>query len=348
MTLKEVSADRNNNLDLIRFCAALLVILCHAYPISMGEGHMDLLGRITGGQIHFGNLAVCIFFLYGGFLIAKSAERLQTAGAYFKARVFRLFPCLIAVTFFLSFLAGPCLTTYSLGEYFSQKGTYLDLLNSIMVLTHNLPGVFEGNIYGQTVNGPLWTLPIEFLCYIMCFLIWGIGLLNEKWMKWTIPLFAAGMIGLKLILDPQGLLVSALRPAGLFYAGMLYYVYRDKIRLYWQGALLCLCALVFFTWRGFLDVVIYVFLPYLLMYIGYGTRYKFSNFARYGEISYGIYLCGWPIQQVICMQFGGKMEPWLNFLLTLPIAVLCGYLLYRLVELPIARLQKKSTNSASR
>ena len=149
MTLKEVSADRNNNLDLIRFCAALLVILCHAYPISMGEGHMDLLGRITGGQIHFGNLAVCIFFLYGGFLIAKSAERLQTAGAYFKARIFRLFPCLIAVTFFLSFLAGPCLTTYSLGEYFSQRGTYQYLLNSIMVLTHNLPGVFEGNIYGQ-------------------------------------------------------------------------------------------------------------------------------------------------------------------------------------------------------
>lgn len=341
MTLKETSQGRNNNLDLIRFVAALLVILCHAYPISRGQEYTDILGRITNGQIHFGNLAVCIFFLYGGFLIGKSAERLKTASAYFKARILRLFPCLIVVTFLLVFLAGPCLTILPLGEYFSNRGTYQYLLNSVMVLTHNLPGVFEGNIYGQTVNGPLWTLPIEFLCYIMCFLVWKIGFLNEKWMKWTIPLFVAGYIGIKLVLGTNALLTSALRPAGLFYAGMLYYVYRDKIKLRWEGALVSFLALIFFSWRGLLDVTIFVFLPYVLLYLGYGTRHKYSNFAKYGEVSYGIYLCGWPIQQTLCMQFGGKMMPLVNFLLAAPIAILCGYLLHKLVELPVARFTKK-------
>ncbi len=340
MTLKETSTDRNNNLDFIRFLAALLVILCHAYPISRGQEYTDLLGRLTNGQMHFGNLAVCIFFLYGGFLIAKSAERLKTAGAYFKARVLRVFPCLIAVTFILTFLAGPCLTTLSTGTYFSQKGAYQYLLNSVMILTHNLPGVFEGNIYGQTVNGPLWTLPVEFLCYIMCFLVWKTGFLNEKRMKWTIPFFAAGYIGLKIILGTNVLLASALRPVGLFYAGMLYYVYRGKIKLSREAALLCSAALVFFTWRGFLDVVVFIFLPYVLLYLGYGTRHKLSNFAKHGEVSYGVYLCGWPIQQTICMLFGGQMIPVVNFLLTLPFAICGGYLLHRFVEQPAARIHK--------
>lgn len=340
MNLSEASKGRNNNLDLIRFIAAAMVILCHAYPLGLGEGYTDILGRITNNQIHFGNLAVCIFFFYGGFLIAKSAERLQTTGAYFKARISRIFPCLIVVTFVLTFIVGPIVTTLSLGDYFSQKGTYQYLLNSVMILTHNLPGVFEGNIYGQTVNGPLWTLPIEFLCYIMCFIVLKMGLLNEKRMKWTVPLFAMGYIGIDLILGGNELLQSALRPAGLFYAGMLYYVYRDKIKLKIGIAALALAALSICTYMGFLDETIFVFLPYVLLYIGYGTEYKISNFAKYGEVSYGMYLCGWPIQQILCMQFGGSMKPILNFVIALPIAVVAGFLLNKLIEKPIAKVIK--------
>ena len=78
-----------------------------------------------------------------------------------------------------------------------------------------------------------------------------------------IPFFAAGYIGLKIILGTNVLLASALRPVGLFYAGMLYYVYRGKIKLSREAALLCSAALVFFTWRGFLDVVVFIFLPSL-------------------------------------------------------------------------------------
>lgn len=343
MNLGEISKGRNNNLDMIRFFAAVLVILCHSYPISMGENHMDILGEISNGQIHFGNLAVCSFFVYGGFLIAKSAERLQTAGAYFKARILRIFPCLAVVTFVLALVTGPCLTTLSVGEYFTHKGTYQYLLNSVMVLIHDLPGVFEGNIYGETVNGPLWTLPVEFLCYIMCFLALKMGFLSEKRMKWSIPLFAAGYLAVKLFLRGNELLASALRPIGMFYAGMLYYVYRDKIKLRWHPAVFSLAALVVFTYMGVLDSTVFVFLPYPLFYLGYGTRRKFNEFAKHGEVSYGIYLCGWPIQQVICMQFGGAMDAWVNFLLTLPFAVLCGYLLNKLVEKPIASLGKRKT-----
>ena len=339
MTLNETSRGRDNNLDFIRFIAAVLVILCHSYPIGMGEDHTDFLGRLTNGQMHFGNLAVCIFFFYGGFLIAKSAMRHQSAWAFFKARIIRIIPCLAVVTFVLTFLAGPCLTTIPAGEYFTQRGTYRYLLNSVMVLVHDLPGVFEGNIYGQTVNGPLWTLPVEFLCYIMCFVVWKMGFLEEKRMKWTIPLFVAGYLGVKLVLGGNALLLEALRPVGMFYAGMLYFVYRDKIKLRREAALVSFLALAVFTYFGFLGMTVFLFLPYILSFLGYGTVHKFSNFAKYGEISYGMYLCGWPVQQVLCEQFGGTMEPLVNFLLTVPAAILCGFILNKLIEEPLARLR---------
>ncbi len=342
MNLGEASKGRNNNLDLIRFIAAALVILCHAYPISLGKEHVDFLGQITGNQIHLGNFAVCIFFLYGGYLIAKSAERLQTTGAYFKARIFRILPCLVVVTFLLAFVAGPVLTEEKLGDYFTNSMTYRYLFNAVMLPVHNLPGVFEHNIYDPTVNGPLWTLPIEFLCYIMCFLVLKAGFLNQKRMKWTIPVFAIGYLGAWFVLRGNEALVAALRPAGMFYTGMLYYVYRDKINVKLSGALVSLIALVLSAWAGILGITIFLFLPYVLFYIGYGTRHKFSNFAKYGEVSYGMYLCGWPIQQIVCMMNGGSMTPFLNFIITLPIAVICGFVLNKLVEAPIGRWMKKT------
>ena len=341
MNLGEASKGRNNNLDLIRFIAAALVILCHAYPISLGNGHMDILGEATKGQIHFGNLAVCIFFLYGGYLIAKSAERLQTAKAYFKARIFRILPCLVVVTFVLTFVAGPILTEDKLGDYFTNGMTYRYLLNAIMLPVHNLPGVFEHNIYNPTVNGPLWTLPIEFLCYIMCFIVLKIGFLNRKRMKWTVPVFIIGYAGAWFVLRGNETLVAALRPAGMFYVGMLCYVYRDKISLKLSGALISLAALVLSAWAGILGITIFLFLSYFLFYIGYGTTHKFSNFAKYGEVSYGMYLCGWPIQQIICMINGGSMMPVLNFVITLPLAIVCGFILNKLVEAPVGRWLKR-------
>ncbi len=167
------------------------------------------------------------------------------------------------------------------------------------------------------------------------FFIFEAGILTTKRMKWTIPFFAAGYMAGHYILG-DGLLSAALRPAGLFYAGLIYYVYRDRIKLRWLPAAVCMAAMIIGSCFDVLDITVFLFLPYFLLYIGYGTRYKFSNFAKHGEVSYGMYLCGWPIQQCVCMGFGGAMQPVLNFVIAMPLTVLCGYLLYWCIERPIA------------
>ena len=340
MRLSEITKGRENNLDFIRFLAAVMVIFCHAFPLSLGGDNVDILGRLTNNQIHLGNLAVCIFFFYGGFLICKSASRLQKGTAYFKARALRIFPSLAVVTVVLAFIVGPIITEWSIGAYFTSKDTYKYLLNALLIPIHNLPGVFQGNSYDATVNGPLWTLPIEFLCYIMCFLALKMKFLEEKNAKWMILLFSVGFLVASRLLSNVSLLSAALRPTGLFFAGMVCFIYKDKIVIKPWIALLSAVILVLSAVVGVLGIAIFFCFPYLMMYLGFGTKHKFSGFAKRGEFSYGIYLCGWPIQQMVCQSFGGQMNPYVNVLLSLPIAVICGFLLNRLVERPLSKLGK--------
>lgn len=237
---------------------------------------------------------------------------------------------------------GPILTNLSLKEYYTNPDTYKYLLNSVFILVHNLPGVFTENVYGTAVNGPLWTLPVEFLCYIACFVVYKLGLLDVKKMKWTIPVVVVGYVGACFVLGADTLLFVAVRPAVLFYIGMLCYVYRDKIRLSGKIAILCFAGFLLSCVLGILKIIVYFVLPYVLLYLAFGTKKKLSGFGSKAEISYGMYLFGSPVQQTITMLFGGTMVPALNFIIALPVDIILAYFLCVLVEQPVTRFIQKN------
>ena len=68
MNLGKISCGRNNNLDLIRFVASIMVIFSHSFPIALGMEQWDPLAILTNDQISFGSLAVSIFFCMEVFL----------------------------------------------------------------------------------------------------------------------------------------------------------------------------------------------------------------------------------------------------------------------------------------
>ncbi len=339
--LSEVCGGRDNNLNFIRFVAALMVIFSHAFPLCLGSQFVDPLGQFSNSQITFGNLAVCVFFFYGGFLITTSVCRLRTGKKFFIARCFRIFPPLIVVTITLTFVIGPLITAVSLKQYFVNNETYNYLLNIFLIPVHTLPGVFENNSYNATVNGPLWTLPIEFLCYVLCFLFYKGQFTKEKNAKWSIPIFIIAFVVMKWILSGNELLASALRPIGLFYAGALYYVYRNKILLNNVAAFLAGVILIVTTKFGGLEWVIYLLFPYVLSYIGFSTKLSWGTLFKKSEISYGIYLVAWPIQQLLVQLTNNTMNPYVNFIVTIPLAMLGGYAIHKFVEVPMLVFSKK-------
>lgn len=335
MLLEKISADRNNNLNLLRLVSAIMVIYCHAYPLGMGGG-IDGLGKMTKGQMHFGSLAVCVFFFFSGFLINRSLYKGWKARDFLGTRCIRIFPCLFAVIFICTFVLGSFVTEYSLKRYLTDGQTYKYLLNSIFILKHNLPGVFENNIYGPVVNGSLWTLPVEFLCYVVCYLAWKFGVSKEEIFKYTLPIFGFGYIVMHILLESSPLLQSALCPCGMFYAGMLYDTYKKRIHIEFFYVILCLIGLTISIYFALLKYGVILFLPYVLVYIAFGTKKKLSRFGNKHEISYGMYLSAWPIQQTVIMIFHGIMNPILNFLISLPFILLAGFLLNICIERPLA------------
>ena len=168
--LSDVAKSRVNNLNFIRFIAALMVIVSHCYSVVLGGDAGSYLLKVTGDRLSPGGVSVGVFFLFGGFLIARSCEHYPEPKKFFSVRVLRLFPELLFVVILTAFVLGPILSALSPAEYFTNPQTYKYLLNGALIMVHQLPGVFTNNPSGDVVNAALWTLPVEFICYVLCFI----------------------------------------------------------------------------------------------------------------------------------------------------------------------------------
>ena len=221
----------NSNVNCIKFIAAILVILSHSYPLT-GNGN-DFLVRMTDGKLGLGSVAVAVFFLFSGFYLSQSLQKDDRTAVYLIKRVKKIFPPLIIVVLLSVFLIGPIFTQLTLKEYFGSAGTYLYFLNGILIPVHNLPGVFTEAPYNPTVNGALWTLPVEFACYI--FLLFIVKM-KKHWNKIYVNFL---LLGIMFIVCPLigdflrgtniSILAAAISPFCMFCMGHLYSEIQDKI-----------------------------------------------------------------------------------------------------------------------
>ena len=137
-------------------------VRCHHISLIPLFGESSVLLSDLLSHLPLGTIAVSTFFFFAGLYIAKSCESHPTPSSFFRTRCKRLIPELALVTAACVFIVGPIFSIYKLSDYFSRPATYAYLLNAFLIPVHNLPGVFLNNPYGSTVNGSLWTMPVEF------------------------------------------------------------------------------------------------------------------------------------------------------------------------------------------
>lgn len=329
VSLKKFESTRSNNLNLVKFIAALFVIISHAYPLCKGAEYNDILSDLSRNSIAFGSLAVAIFFMSSGFFVTKSLLKSKDSKKYLHNRFIRIFPPLWFTLIVCIVVCGLFFSTYSLGKYFLSIDFLKYCLNFILIPIHNLPGVFMNNIYPGVVNGPLWTLPIEFVCYLVLLLAYKLNLVNKKSYKYVALLFIVAFVGINLVpLSIKGYI----QPCFLFFWGSFYWIYRDKITMNNTYFLISLVAFVLLIVLGYGHVASFLFVPYLTLYIAFCLPQCNNRLASLGNLSYDIYLCGWPIQQMIISLFGGSMLVGMNILISIPLSILVGYITYSLVE----------------
>src|SRR5690606_17826784 len=106
--------------------------------------------------------------------------RSQSWRRFLRARFRRLFPALAFVLVVTISFAGLFLTTAPLGSYLQGAVTYFLHNITLVKLQYPLPGVFEGSPYGPAINGSLWTLFYEVICYMGVLALGLAGVLGSR------------------------------------------------------------------------------------------------------------------------------------------------------------------------
>jgi peptidoglycan/LPS O-acetylase OafA/YrhL len=319
------AVSRSGNFDAIRLIAASAVIFGHSFIVVLGKSGRGFFGDQAG------SLAVCAvetFFIISGYLVTQSFERSTSWLRFVLARSLRIFPGLVACVLFSAFILGPFFTKLPLSEYFTSGTlfgfiTYNSLLDDYSF--SHLPAVaFHPYKEGNVINGSLWSLQWEFMCYCIVFIFGVVRRLNGR--------TAAVLLGLTLlsltfrVLDHYGWFLS------YFAAGMCLFFFRKRYRL--NGYAACLAGL--FALSGNYGLIPWGFVPplgaYFIIYVAVDAPFKIKNATRFGDLSYGIYLYGWPSEELAAYVLGGVPSWWQIFVLALPSAALLAWLSWHAVE----------------
>jgi peptidoglycan/LPS O-acetylase OafA/YrhL len=328
---EEQCVERHNNFDLLRLVAAVSVIFSHAFLLAENSQDHDPLMLLTGGQTILGIVGVFVFFTISGYLVSQSFDRTPSPLVFLAKRGLRIFPGLILCLAVCAFVVGPLVTTLPLSDYVARAEPYAFLLrNTVLDTEYNrLPGVVFGpGTIGGIVNGPLWSLPCEVLMYLMVF---ALGLARRLSLGMGLALLTAGL--LFLWFDVADALGGALWLLAPFAAGICCYRLRAEPRFLagrW-AALAALGLALSIPLRLFL-VAFAVFGSYLVIWFALNKNLRPLPAARWGDLSYGLYIYGWPLEQCVVWWSGATAPWWVVFSLALPLAAAAAFLSWHAVE----------------
>lgn len=334
---------KNNNFDELRLFAALLVLWSHSYPLS-GNGNHEFLLKLTGGMDTGGGLGVAIFFAISGFLVTKSVLTRSTT-EYFLSRAIRILPALLVVTLLEMLLLGPVFTNLSLFDYFQNSATTAHLYNvTIFRLNLGLPGVFEG-LPAPSVNGSLWTLPIECGYYIILPIVLTFGFLGKRsaliFLSSIILSYSISVSVFGLNWNNQGPQIwhgasayYAMKYACIFLVGSCFWIWRSAIPINGGLALTCLAALYATTNAASGPLAYVICIPYLVIYLSVVRIIPVSLGKRFGDVSYGTYIYAFPVQQCVLATLGATISPTKLSLIATPIVLFLAWISWIFVEKP--------------
>lgn len=314
-----------------------MVIYGHSFALTLDAGVKDIFLHYNWGR-YSGDLAVSMFFVISGFMVSGSFLKRNDIVDYMTARLLRIVPALFVLLLVCSFIIGPLVTNLNTNEYYKHSDTYKYVIKNLSFSSNmawTLPGVFEDHKM-TSMNGSLWTLSAEMRMYALVALLGIFGILNYRIL--CTLLFIGFFIAAQT--NPQLLPLHSgwVKVAGYFCLGIIAQLYKDKIQI----NLKILLALIFLTYISRLTDSYFYLLAISVAYFCFWFAYQTPhlNIEKYGDPSYGIYLWGWPIQQLI-VAISPEMTPWKNFIISLLLTIPIGYLSWNLIEKPALSFKQK-------
>jgi peptidoglycan/LPS O-acetylase OafA/YrhL len=316
-------AQRANNFDVVRLLAALSVVFSHSFLIAEGSEAIEPFAWITGNQCILGLVGVFVFFIISGYLVTESYCRQPAPGRFAVRRMLRIYPGLLVNALICAFLVGPLISALPVGLYFAGPELRQFLMKTLTLDPGplHLPGIlFADNSVGLLVNGSLWTLRYEMMMYLMILALAAARLLR---LSSAIALVGVGIAAVyfEKALTPFGDIGEWAWFVGFFASGMVLHFLRDRLVFAGRYALLAAAALVVFVWLGHFIMLFPLAGAYLVIW--FARRHdRWLDYSKHvGDLSYGLYIYGWPAEQLVMWLSGGKALWWQVFLGSLGLAL---------------------------
>ena len=295
-----------NSFGFLRLILASIVVFQHALALTDHESETHF--GVTG-QSDLGTVGVAGFFAVSGFLLMGSSNRLSSRD-FFRHRIFRLLPGLWFSLIIVSFVIVPIAAFFSSKpvsfNFIKGNGSAADFALSnlfLIVLQDSIGTVFGENSYPLAVNGALWTLAPEFICYMGLLLV---AVLTKRRNRQQLPLlvFALGASSLLWMLSQASAskvaedIVSPALILGVAFitgaiAAQLLERYPRRPRFLPTSV-----GLILWIAIGAGGPISVILLSALVISLGLSTTSSF--FTKIGsktDLSYGIYLFHFPILQ---------------------------------------------------
>jgi peptidoglycan/LPS O-acetylase OafA/YrhL len=329
---------RQNNFDFIRLMAACFVLFSHMYPLS-GRPEPLLIGDHS-----LGGIGLLIFFSISGYLVTLSWLSDPNPFRFLTRRVLRIWPALAVIIFLSAFVIAPIFGGRSLAHLATTRDFFAFFANLAFIPPYKgLPG-FAG-LPMSDVNGSLWTIPIEFLCYIVTAAIIGFRVSIGRWLL----IMAVGATWLYYFaidagLDPLGIVAShpfILRfiPLWFFFsAGALIAIWCRGLAMNVLAIAGAIAGAVFMVFGQALIGLLFA-LPIVIIAIGQSSWPFIRGAGRLGDFSYGLYLYAWPCQQIVVRYLGTARPVIVEALVSLCLALVCAVASWFVIERPALRLK---------
>lgn len=341
--------SKENNYNIIRFVSALMVIYGHMY-VLLGQRAPVLFSNEINA------IGFKILMVLSGYMITTSYLKDSKLKNYAVKRCFRIFPALIFYTLIMVLFIGPIVSVYGVKEYYESPATWEYLKNILLYPVFALTGLFENNPYPGAVNGSIWALPVEFSLYIFMYIILSIfskdKIRRNAWFIIAITICILQLVHLKYYPNKFFVLagtdwLSALNIYPYFMIGGIYSIV--NIRKYCNLQLASLAILIASSlsfdsmWK--MELILMLVLPYFIISLGETKEPIFSKYFKRIDLSYGLFLWGFPIQQliikIVLVDRNTVLSPNIFFALSLISTLGFAVITWYVIEKPMSKIMKK-------
>jgi len=323
-------------LDSIRGIAALIVVLSHIIEMSVDNGiNVYFLGDLYHA-IDIGRLGVIVFFLLSGFVIPMSLKK-RSGGEILNfglKRFFRLYPVYWFSIIFAAIIG---------------VGFGVEVINVQQVLM-NFTMIHKFFGY-ESVIAAYWTLHLELIFYVLCALLFKLGIYEIRKYSYAFSLvFMVFAILLSLLRYYFGIKVPVVMALGLscMFLGA-YFNYLLSIDNKEGYSKFYILVSVFFI-ALYISHSYYYQEGWLRWYLSYVASFLvFFSMVTYlkinnkwvcllGDVSYSLYLLHSVVIGLVFLYFSKYFDKDVAFIyLSLVIifsSILLSYVTYRLIEVP--------------